>query len=82
MKSSGRTYRLSGVFWHEGKQVVGKCPELGVSSFGPNIEEAKKRLEEAVNLYLENAKVLGLLPSLQDSLSAVERFATTIEVPA
>ena len=43
MKAHGRIYRLSGVFWYEGKKVVGKCPELGVSSFGRNIEEAKKR---------------------------------------
>ena len=82
MKATGNFYRLSAVFWPEGKQVVGKCPELGVSSFGWNIEEAKKRLQEAVELYLENAKTLGMLPALEDTLGAAERFATTIEVPA
>jgi len=82
MKAHGRIYRLSGVFWYEGKKVVGKCPELGVSSFGRNIEEAKMRLTEAADLYLENAKLLGMLSTLHDTLSAPERFATTLEIPA
>ena len=67
MRRTRKRYQLSGVFWKEGKHIVGKCPELGVSSFGRTVEEAKKRLGEAVELYLENAQalsfgVLGLRP--------------------
>ena len=61
-----KNFRLTGVFWHEGKLVVSKCPELGVASCGENVEEAMTNLREAVELYLENARRLGLLePSLQ-----------------
>ena len=37
------------------------CPELGVASQGEMIEEAKKNIVEAVELYLESAKELGIL---------------------
>jgi len=77
-----KSYRLSAVFWREGKQIVGKCPELGVSSCGDDWEDAKRMLEEAVDLYLHHAKKLGLLQDLRDVLSAQDRYATFIEVPA
>ncbi len=45
----------------EGKEVyVSKCPELGVSSCGDTPQEAEENLKEAVELYLENAKALGM----------------------
>ncbi|MBA7600782.1 MAG: type II toxin-antitoxin system HicB family antitoxin [Hadesarchaea archaeon] len=37
------------------------CPELGVASQGETIEEAEANLREAVELYLESAKELGIL---------------------
>jgi len=37
------------------------CPELGVASQGETIEEAAANLKEAVKLYLESAKELGIL---------------------
>jgi len=37
------------------------CPELGVASQGETIEEAEANLKEAVELYLESAKELGIL---------------------
>ena len=55
-----RRFRLTGVFWHEGNRVVSKCPELGVASCGDSVEEAMANLREAVELYLENARKLGL----------------------
>jgi predicted RNase H-like HicB family nuclease len=82
MKRKEKTYRLSAVFWKEGKQMVGKCTELGVSSFGRNLEEAKRRLEEAVDLFLENAKALGMMENFEATISSKERFTTIIEVPA
>jgi predicted RNase H-like HicB family nuclease len=82
MKKRKRTYRLSAVFWREGDQIVAKCAELGVSSFGRNLEQAKLRLEEAVDLYVVNAKALGMVKDLEAALSSKERFTTIIEVPA
>jgi predicted RNase H-like HicB family nuclease len=40
------------------------CHELGVASQGETIEEAKKNLVEAVELYLESAKELGTLEGI------------------
>jgi predicted RNase H-like HicB family nuclease len=54
-------YRLSAAVWAEGKYYVSKCPELGVASFGATPEKALQKLNEAVELYLENARLLRLL---------------------
>ncbi|RLC43993.1 MAG: type II toxin-antitoxin system HicB family antitoxin [Candidatus Coatesbacteria bacterium] len=51
-------YRV--VVWKERGACVSKCPELGVSSCGGSITEAKENLKQAAGLYLENAEALGL----------------------
>ena len=81
-KNGVKSYRLTAVFWREGRQVVGKCPELGVSSCGDDWEDAKQMLEEAVNLYIHHAKKLGMLEELKHVLNTQDRYATFIEVPA
>lgn len=47
---------LSAVIWKEGKWYVVNCPQLGVASQGRTVEEAKKNIQEAVELYLEKDK--------------------------
>ena len=42
------------------------CPELGVASQGETIEEVKKNIVEAVELYLESARDLGILEEILD----------------
>jgi predicted RNase H-like HicB family nuclease len=37
------------------------CPQLGVASQGETIDEAKRNIVEAVELYFESAKALGIL---------------------
>lgn len=37
------------------------CPDLGVASQGETIEEAEANLREAVELYLDSARELGIL---------------------
>jgi predicted RNase H-like HicB family nuclease len=37
------------------------CPEFGVASQGETIDEAKRNIVEAVELYFESAKDLGML---------------------
>ncbi|MGC1122191.1 MAG: type II toxin-antitoxin system HicB family antitoxin [Candidatus Methanofastidiosia archaeon] len=44
------------------------CPELGVYSQGETIEEAKANLTEAVELYLESAKELGILEEILEEV--------------
>ncbi len=48
------------VVWRESDGYVSKCPELGVASAGDTISEATENLQEAVELYLENAKLLDM----------------------
>ena len=44
------------------------CPELGVASQGETIGETEANLKEAVELYLESAKELGILErTLEDA---------------
>ncbi|MBU7015893.1 MAG: type II toxin-antitoxin system HicB family antitoxin [Theionarchaea archaeon] len=47
---------------------VSFCPELGVYSQGETIEEAKANLTEAVELYLESAKKLGILEEVLEEV--------------
>lgn len=44
------------VIWKERKYYVAQCLNVDVSSFGESIEEAKKNLKEAVELYFDNEK--------------------------
>jgi len=53
------TFRVE--IFKEGGRYVSLCPELNVSSFGDTIEEAKKSIKEAVELFLEECKELGTL---------------------
>lgn len=73
-------YHLTATLWQEGDQYVSRCPELGVASCGDTPDQALEALQEAVELYLENAKKLGLLPDLEPTLSAPRRFSSEIEV--
>ena len=55
------------------------CPELGVASQGETIEEAEANLREAVELYLESAKELGIFKQVLEEAGidlrrAGERF--------
>ena len=70
---------LTALVWKEGDQYVSKCPELEVASCGDTIEEALENLKEAVELYIANAKDLGIL---EDELEAIfsKKFVTTFEV--
>ena len=52
-------YRIE-VFEEEG-QYVALCPELNVSSFGDSVDEAKRALQEAVELFLEECESMGTL---------------------
>jgi len=44
------------VVWKEGKHYVAQCLNIDVSSFGKTIDEAKRNLKEAVELYFDDEK--------------------------
>lgn len=62
----------------EGRQYVALCPELNVSSFGDSVEEARRSLQEAVGLFLEECARLG---SLTEVLEEAGFSHTTTAVP-
>jgi predicted RNase H-like HicB family nuclease len=76
---SMKTYTLTAVIWQEKEGYVSKCPETGVASCGDSPEEALPNLREAVELYLENAKRLGLIRDLEGSLTARGKFTASFE---
>ena len=59
---------FTGILYREGKQVIAECPELDISSFGKNFDEARDNLIEAVALYIETAKELGSWPKISKKL--------------
>ena len=68
------TYMLSAIIEREGDWYVATCPEFDVASQGNSVEEAKKNLLEAVQLFLETAS-----PS-EITVPTEPPFITTFEV--
>lgn len=73
-------YHLTAVIWKEGKSYVSKCPELGVASYGASPERARAALEEAVGLYMSNARKLGLLEDVEPALTSETRYTTPLDI--
>jgi len=71
---------LTAVIWPEGKQYVSRCPEIGVASFGRTPGAARAALQEAVELWVSNAKKLGILSDVRISLESDERYTAPLEV--
>ncbi|MBI4231954.1 type II toxin-antitoxin system HicB family antitoxin [Candidatus Peregrinibacteria bacterium] len=71
--------KLSATIWLEGKVYVSKCPELNVASAGDTPSEALGNLKEAVELYLENAKRLGMLAELKQIITSNEKYSASME---
>jgi len=73
-------YHLTAVIWKEGKHYVSKCPELGVASYGMTPEKARTALEEGVELYISNAKKLGLLKDVEPAISSEARYTAALNI--
>jgi predicted RNase H-like HicB family nuclease len=50
---------LTCVFRKDGKWVTAECQELGTAAFGRNIDEAERRLREAILLHLNTLEDVG-----------------------
>ncbi len=69
------TRQLTAIIEKEGDGYVALCPELDIASQGDNIEEAKRNLQEALELFFETAspeEIQRRLPS--------EFYITQVEV--
>jgi predicted RNase H-like HicB family nuclease len=69
--------QFTAIIEREGDGFVALCPELDVASQGDTIEEARRNLQEAVELFLETADPA----EIEDRLHAevyVTRFALAV----
>jgi predicted RNase H-like HicB family nuclease len=67
--------QLTALIKREGDGHVALCPELDVASQGSSIESARRNLQEAVELFLENAD-----PAEIEQRRHSEIFVTRLEV--
>ena len=51
---------LKNVVWKEGKHYVAQCLNVDISSFGKTKKEALFNLQEALELYFEDIKVIKI----------------------
>jgi len=77
-----KKFSLTATIWSEEGVYVSKCPELSVASCGDTPEEALSNLKEAVELYLDNARVLGLIADVKTALTSPHKFTSAFEVAA
>ncbi len=70
---------LTATIWREDDSYVSLCPELGVSSYGGSPDEAVAMLKEAVKLYLENARRLGIWEDIRVVLESPQRYTAPLE---
>ena len=73
-------FNMTAVVWKEDGAFVSKCPELEVASAGDTQHEALENLKEAVELYIENAQLLGILDDYAVALRSPNKFTSNIGV--
>jgi predicted RNase H-like HicB family nuclease len=67
--------RLTAIIEREGEGYVSLCPEFDIASQGDTIEEARKNLQEALELFFETAS-----PTEIRARSNAEVYVTQVEV--
>jgi predicted RNase H-like HicB family nuclease len=75
-----KEFNVTAVIWQEDDVYVSKCPELEVASAGDTPQEALENLKEAVELYIENAKILDILDDFTASIQTSNKFTSNIGV--
>jgi predicted RNase H-like HicB family nuclease len=71
---------LTAAIWREDDDYVSLCPELGVASCGDTPSEALAMLKDAVELYLANARRLGLWEDIRAAVESPDRFTAPLDV--
>jgi predicted RNase H-like HicB family nuclease len=67
--------QFTGIIEREGNGYIALCPELDIASQGPTVEEARRNLVEAIELFFEMAD-----PSEVQHRLHSEVFVTRLEV--
>lgn len=70
-----QSHSLTGIIEREGDGYVALCPELDIASQGDTVEEARRNLVEALELFFECAD-----PSEVEDRLRNEVFITRLEV--
>jgi predicted RNase H-like HicB family nuclease len=70
-----KVHQFTAIIEREGDGYVSLCPELDIASQGNTIEEARKNLAEALELFLEHASESEIQERIHD-----EVFVTRLEV--
>jgi predicted RNase H-like HicB family nuclease len=66
---------LTAIIKREGDGYVALCPELDIASQGEDIEEARRNLKEAIELFFETADLSEIQSRMHE-----EVFVTRLEV--
>ena len=66
---------LTAIIEREGNGYVALCPELDIASQGENIEETRRNLKEAIELFFETADLSEIQSRMHE-----EVFVTRLEV--
>ncbi|MBR1368272.1 hypothetical protein RJ53_01675 [Methanocalculus chunghsingensis] len=72
--------QLTVIIWEEEGLYVSKCLEIEVASCGNSPQEALDTIHEAINLYIENARALGMMEGIESALQARHTCTSMIEV--
>jgi len=76
IKEGGKmTYQFTAIIEKEGEGYVALCPELDIASQGDTIKEARKNLQEALELFFETASPQEIKQRIHD-----EVYITHMEV--
>jgi predicted RNase H-like HicB family nuclease len=67
--------QFTGIIEREGDGYIALCPELDIASQGPTVEEARRNLVEAIELFFETADPSEIQLRLHS-----EVFVTRLEV--
>lgn len=70
-----QVHQFMAIIEREGKGYVALCPELDIASQGDTVEEARRNLTEALELFFETADASEIQRRLQS-----EVFITHLEV--
>lgn len=63
---------FTNIVWKEGKYFVAQCLNVDISSFGKTYKDALKNLQEALELYLEDAPKGSINKIEMPSISVTE----------
>jgi predicted RNase H-like HicB family nuclease len=69
------TKKLTAIIEREGDGFVSLCPELDIASQGDTVDEARKNLQEALELFFETASPVEIKERLHEEI-----YVTQVEV--